>query len=387
MIPEAIRITNYEVLGKLPDPFTFADGSKVKTQADWELRRKELIATACDLQYGTMPPQPEFLEITPLFIRGFGKRSSYRVTTGTREHPVSFHMYVYPPETPGKHPVVIDGDSCYWYKPENASIPQMFTEKGIYFVLFDRTDIVPDMQGVPCKPGDQRNCEIHKAYPDKNFTDIAAWAWGFSRTLDAMIQLGFADEEHVVFTGLSRGGKAALLAGALDERAWLVNPEAPCAGGSCYRLKVSAITQDGEEKRSEQLEDILNNFPRWFTDEMQTYIGRVDELPFDEHYLKALIAPRIYFDSEAASDMWASPVGAYMTNIAAAEVFKFLGVPENMNWYYRSGYHDQTPEDFGMLLNLIENRLHNTPLSERFGNIPFEKPDPIFAWRAPAILS
>ena len=73
-----------------------------------------------------------------------------------------------------------------------------------------------------------------------------------------------------------------------------------------------------------------------------------------------------------------------MTNIAAAEVFKFLGVPENMNWYYRDGYHDQTPEDFGMLLNLIENRLHNTPLSNRFGNIPFEKPDLIFEWRAPA---
>lgn len=377
MIPENIRITEYKVLGKLPDPFTFEDGSKVKTPEDWKKRRRELIAAACDLQYGTMPPEPEFLEVTPLYAPAWGKMRSYRVTTGVREHPVSFKMYIYTPQTPGKHPVVIDGDRCWWYTAEQASVPPMFTDKDMYFVLFDRTEIVPDIGGIP------RDCEIHKAYPDKTFSTIAAWAWGYSRTLDALIKLGLADEDHVVFTGLSRGGKAALLAGALDERAWLVNPEAPCAGGSCYRLNVHAVTQDDEAWRSEQLEDILKNFPQWFTDEMQTYVGRADELPFDEHYLKALVAPRIYFDSEAASDLWASPVGSYMTDIAAAEVYKFLGAPENMNWYYRAGYHDQTPEDFGMLLNLIENRLHSEKLSGRFGSVPFEKPEPIFDWRAP----
>lgn len=72
-----------------------------------------------------------------------------------------------------------------------------------------------------------------------------------------------------------------------------------------------------------------------------------------------------------------------MTNIAAAEAFKFLGVPENMNWYYRDGYHNQNHEDFCMLLNLIQNRLHGDQLSDRFGNIPFEKPEPIFDWVAP----
>ncbi len=56
-----MKITSYEVLGKLPDPFIFEDGRRVKSVEDWEERRKELIKPVVELQYGDLIPEPEFL--------------------------------------------------------------------------------------------------------------------------------------------------------------------------------------------------------------------------------------------------------------------------------------------------------------------------------------
>jgi len=63
-----MKITSYEVLGKLPDLFTFENGRKVTSIADWEERRKEIYKNAVELQYGEIPPAPEFLEIAQLCV-------------------------------------------------------------------------------------------------------------------------------------------------------------------------------------------------------------------------------------------------------------------------------------------------------------------------------
>lgn len=373
---EKLQVTEYRVIDSLKSPFVFNDGTPVKSPADWPRRRQELVKTAAELQYGKMPPEPEFLEVDLLYKGQPGKLDTYRIRTGTREHQIWFTMIVYTTKQPGKRPAVISGDGCYYFM-NDRQVSSLFTDNGVILVKFNRTEIVPDVRGLP------RTSPIHEAYPDGNFSTIAAWAWGYSRVVDALEKLGIADMDNITFTGLSRGAKTALLAGALDERAAIVNPEAPCAGGSCYRIAMKAITEDGEEKRSEELEDILKAFPDWFTPEMQNYVGRVSELPFDEHDLKALVAPRIMFDSEAKSDIWAGPLCAYQSNIAAKEVYKFLGVQENLLWYWRDGYHDQTMEDFEMLLNLVLHKAYGTPLSGKFGNVPFDAPEPAFDWRAP----
>ena len=144
-----------------------------------------------------------------------------------------------------------------------------------------------------------------------------------------------------------------------------------------------AITEDGVEARSEELDDIVRAFPDWMGPDLPAYAGRAAQLPFDEHELKALVAPRVLFDSEAKSDIWANPLGAYQRNIAAREVYRFLGVEENLLWYWREGYHAQTMEDFSMLQNLMLNRIQGTPLSDKFMNVPFDAPAPAFDWRCP----
>lgn len=368
-----MEITHYEVLGRLPNLFTFDDGRKVRSVSDWEERRKELYKTVVEMQYGQLLPKPEILEITPLMCRGEkGKMSIYKITTGTRAKPVSFTIYCHMPGGSGPYPVVIDGDLCYTCM-QNEEIAEKFIRHGIMLVAFNRCEIVPDLKDAP------RKGNLYETYADLDFGALAAWAWGFSRTLDALIELGYADLSCVAFTGLSRGGKTALLAGALDERATIVNPEGSgCGGSGCYRIHMRAIEEDGAEKREEPLGTIVKNFPHWFKSDFAKYTDRETDLPFDQHFLKALLAPRVYFDSQALSDIWVGPVNTYMTAAAAREVWKIYNKEENVLWYWRSGKHAHLPEDFDMLIEVIERERHGTPLCEKFMQLPFEAPEPIY---------
>ncbi len=375
-----MEITSYEVLGKLPDLFTFEDGRKVTSIADWRERRKELYKTAVELQYGQIPPQPEVFELDPLCVpNATGRMNIWRITAGTKEKPISFTMYAHKPAGNGPWPVVVDGDLVYGCM-QDPEIAKKFLDKGIMLVAFNRCEIVPDIRNP------KRTGNLYETYAERNFGALAAWAWGYSRVLDALETLGLVDKTSVTFTGLSRGGKTALLAGVLDERATIVNPEATCAGGSsCYRIHMKALTEDGKELRSETLKDIINAFPDWFGPGMKAYEDCEEDLPFDAHSLKALVAPRVFFDCQAKSDIWAGPVNTYQTSIAAREVWKMYGKPENVLWYWRSGTHAHLPEDFDMLIEVIQRERFGTPLCDKFQKLPFDPPEPIYDWSCPEI--
>ena len=176
-----------------------------------------------------------------------------------------------------------------------------------------------------------------------------------------------------------------MLAGVLDSRAKIVNPNETNAGScSCYRIHMSGITEDGTEARSELLSDLWKNFGFWLGPGIGEFADREAELPFDCHFLKAMIAPRTLLIGEAASDMWTNPVGSWMTSEAAAEVFDFLGCRDNLLWYFRKGRHFHQPVDAAMLVDVIRNRRFGDPLpKELYFRTPFEKPELIFDWRRP----
>lgn len=367
-----LKVTEYEVKGNLPDLFTFKNGKKVKTAEDWANRRAEMYQDVIELQYGKQPPAPEFLEYTQLCDTG---DISYRITTGTRENPISFVMYVKRPKDKKneKNPVLISGDLCWNYWLDKDYL-KLFNDNGITVVLFDRTTIAPDIRS------EAKNAVIYKAYPEYNFGAIGAWAWGYSRCLDALEKLGIVDMSCVTFTGHSRGAKTALLAGMLDERATIVHPNATCQGGcGGYRTFMKAVAEDGVEYPSEQLCDLLKYFDFWMGPDMQTYVDREQDLPFDAHTAKAMIAPRTLVITDAASDIWANPIGTWMTTMAATEVYKFLGVPEKLYWGYRTGFHLYDIRDVQKLISVINHERLGTPVqSEGMFNTPFVKPEPIY---------
>ncbi|MBQ9760780.1 MAG: hypothetical protein IJW16_05475 [Clostridia bacterium] len=367
-----LDVLEYKVLGNLPDLFTNDNGKKVVSREDWESRRAELYRTAVELQYGKLPPKPEFLEVEPLFVGSTW--STYRILSGKREMPVSFVMRVGRPASApeGSFPVIVDGDGCFGYFTRSEFIePPM--KAGIGWALFDRTEIAPDNKNAG------RSAAIYRAYPEYDFGAIGAWAWGYSRCLDALIKLELVDLSSVTFTGHSRGGKTAMLAGVCDERATIVNPVETCAGScSCYRTQTTAIDARGRIKSSEMLSDLMRNFPFWMGQGMQEYVDHPEKLPFDSHFLKALVAPRTLFVAEALHDIWANPLGSWMTTMAAGEAYKLLDAEKELFWYYRDGGHDHAAEDIQMLLNLILHKKDGIPLSENFFRRPFKAPELLF---------
>ena len=119
-------------LSPLPDLFARADGTRLTSPEEWETHRNHLYRYAVDMQYGGMPPAPEFLRVEPLFH--FPWIDSYRLHTGTREHPITFVMQVVWPwddHKPGeKFPVIVDGDGCFPhpYYDENLDMDQQSIE-------------------------------------------------------------------------------------------------------------------------------------------------------------------------------------------------------------------------------------------------------------------
>ena len=392
------KITKYELFGKLPDTFLFNDGTRVKTESDWQRRRKELFETTVNLQFGGMPPEPEFLEVEPLCCGGI---DIFRIKTGRKNAPVTFDMYMFRACSARKDaPVIISGDMCFprMFKKEMI---ETITKNDINFVMFNRTELAPDVSSYDLqetKNGRNElgrkiwdslqdgNCggQLKSAYPDYTFGAISAWAWGYSRCVDALEILGNVDLDMIAFTGHSRGAKTAALAGAVDERAKIVNPNATCCGGySGYRIYIEAENEKGDIKPSERLDNIFHFFPAWMGQGMKQYIGNEQKLPFDSHDFKAMVAPRILYVSEAAHDIMGNPVGSYQTTMAAKEVYKFLGCEENLFWSFRSGPHDQKVEDIAQLVNLIKHIKNGEPLNDNFFKKPFKEPQPAYDWCAP----
>jgi len=185
------------------------------------------------------------------------------------------------------------------------------------------------------------------------------------RVVDYLMTLPEVDSGKVALTGHSRAGKVALLAGALDERIAMVVPNGSGAGGAgCFRV---------EEKGVETLELITQpeRFGYWFHPRLREFAGRIDRLPFDQHFLKALVAPRLLLSTDALGDQWANPLGTQQTYLAAQPVFDFLDVPDHNAIHFREGGHDMLEEDWDAILDFAGHHFQGKPLEGDYQEIPF----------------
>lgn len=192
---------------------------------------------------------------------------------------------------------------------------------------------------------------------------IAAWAWGASRAMDYLEQDAQIDPRRVAVVGHSRGGKAALWAGAEDERfAMAVSNDSGSTGAALAR-----------GKKGERITDINKTFPHWFCRNYRAYGGREANLPVDQHELLALLAPRRVYIASASEDGWADPENEFRACLAAEPVYRLFGLngpgaarlPEPqtalhegaIGYHLRAGKHDLTPHDWTQFMNYADRNM------------------------------
>ena len=156
---------------------------------------------------------------------------------------------------------------------------------------------------------------------------IAAWAWCGSRAMDWIATEPRIDAGRVMVAGHSRCGKTALWCAAQDERfAMAVSSCSGCGGAKLNGTYLPA---------SEHIAQIVKGFPHWFCGNFAAYAGHDAELPFDQHWLLALVAPRLLYVSSATLDSWAGQPGEFLAAKAASEAWRkrsFEGLPENAHF-------------------------------------------------------
>jgi hypothetical protein len=345
---------------ELPDFFRFRDGARVRARADWGRRRAEILAEVLGIEYGPLPPPPSASRSEKLHehrVPRFGdaRHAQYRLAV-EGEFSANFVLDLMIPAGEGPFPVVLDGDGCWKYVSDEVTAEVL--RRGWMLAVFNRCELRPDPSpaGGPC-------------------ASLATWAWGYHRCVDFLATLSRADAGKIAATGHSRGGKVALLAGATDARIALTAPNnSGCGGAGCLRWP-------GE--KSERLADILKGFPEWFSPRLKEFIGREAEMPFDQHAVKALVAPRALLCTEARGDLWANPVGTWQSQRAAAEAWRFLGAGEQLGAWYREGAHAHVFEDWKTLLDFADWRLRGLPPARDFAADPFPGLPPAHAWSAP----
>jgi endo-1,4-beta-xylanase len=112
-------------------------------------------------------------------------------------------------------------------------------------------------------------------------------------------------------------------------------------------------------------------------------VSHVERLPFDQHEVKALIAPRGLLETEALGDTWANPKGSRQTYAAAKEVYTFLGVPEKIGIFYREGGHQHGAADFNVLLDFADQLFFGKKSDRNFDANPFPDAPKGYDWSAP----
>ena len=387
----------------LPDPLLKADGTRVTTAQEWmNHQRAAILDIFKKYEYGEIIPNPEILWFEQLTRRddaldGLAIRKEIRIHVGMANgRTAAFDMLLYLPQGAESHPV--PAFLGLNFKGNHATT----TEEDVHPTGLDMQDnadeaTIREHRGIQAERwcfketvargyasaticyhdifrdqvGYAHNSifrlfydQVVREQVNETYTPIGAWAWGLSRGFDCLAAQKGILQGSIAVHGHSRLGKTSLWTGAIDQRfAMVISNDSGCCGGALHRRKYG-------ENLSQHFQSHLNHkVPVWFVNRLDEYLWREEELPFDQHELMALSAPRPLAIATATEDQVADPRGEFFAAKAASEVYQLFGsaglpadempasdlnITGDISFHYRTGKHDQTPQDWAHYLDLAD---------------------------------
>jgi hypothetical protein len=322
----------------LPDPLRFSDGSQVRNASDWTRRRAELLELFDREIYGRVPAETpsvrwETLSVTSEVRNGVAVNTrrlvghvdnkaypsitvgiSLRVTTPTNaEGPVPVMLNLGFPED-FRFPWMTGP-----MPPEFTAWMDQVLARGWGYATVVPMSIQAD-NGAGLTSGIIGLANKGRPRDADDWGVLRAWAWGASRALDYLQADPPVAGDKVAIEGLSRYGKAALVAMAYDPRFAIGFIGSSGEGGAKlhrrdFGERVENLAASGEY--------------HWMAGNFLKYAGPLgwDDLPVDSHELIALAAPRPVFIGAGnfEQDAWVDPKGSFMAAQAAGPVYRLLG--------------------------------------------------------------
>lgn len=366
----------------LPELLRRADGQTVQNAAQWPARRAEIMEVFSREVYGRSPqikPEDvrfEILERDPKALNGAATLKRVRISTRGPRGSLSFELVLFTPnarpQAQAKAPTILlmshrgkeNLDPTRATKTEFWPVEELIA-RGYGAAAFWAGDVDVDaddnFQGGIHAIFDPILKDGEKRAPDAWGT-IAAWSFGASRAMDYLQTDADVDKSKIGVIGHSRGGKTALWTGAQDTRFALTI--ANCSGNTGAALS--------RGKSGETIAEINDKFPHWLNAKYKQYNDRQNELPFDQHWLLATIAPRLLYVVSANDDNWADPRSEFLSALAAAPAWGLHGqkglvtddwAPTdvalqsgNVGYHRRSGGHGLTLVDWNHIMDFCDGK-------------------------------
>lgn len=328
-------------MGPYRSPLVFRDGTPVRTSAEWDRRRQELLKEWHDL----MGPWPPVLGNTRLEMLGEQRRETFT------QHRVRLEAapgqrtegWLLVPDGPGPFPAVF----VPFYEPETSVGLNDRPERDFARQL-TRAGFVTLSIGTPA--GDARTPDrgAVTSQPLSYYAYVAANAW------TALAALPDVDPARIGVVGHSYGGKWAMFAGALWDKFAAVATSDPGIVFDEARPNVNYwepwyLGFDPQTPRPTPGLPSADN-PRTGPYRTMMDTGR------DLHELHALIAPRPFFVSGGSED----PPERWVALNHAVAVNRLLGVTHRVGMSNRPA-HAPTTESNAQMVAFFTHFLRDVP--------------------------
>jgi hypothetical protein len=418
-MPEMPGVDQLPNRPEMPDVMTLNNGQKVKTIAQWNQRRQEMKNILEYYFTGYAPPPPGNVKAhdisSEILMNGKVKYRLIHLTFGPNES-LSLDIGIFTPTEGGPFPVVISpsgsppGATPLPRLPQGANqgtgkdallvvgpmVPSVASEAaaarltprtaeqfaesnpalahGFAFVTFNNNDCGEDTTlRNPDGSWAYRTTRFFPAYPNYDWGLLRAWAWGASRIVDYLLTDSSIDKNKLIITGVSRTGKSALIAGAFDERFSMVAPVASSGAGTpALRFSGTVPDRGGKEGLTEE----VSKYPNWFSPHLHQFWGQPDILPFDQHWLIALAAPRPFIALEGDHDQNVNQNGVYQSWLNAMPAYEFFHHADELGVNWADRPHGMVQGDWDALLSFADHFLSNKPITRKFSQFPAGIPPP-----------